>query len=158
MPDPSRLPREFFVQILSDVVGGRPDEHGLPVLFHHGREKIETDLHEDTIDFSEDALAIAGLGDVGDPEADLYKGRHSPVIALILLQCRRSASLELHVARHDPYLDAVLARAVVRDWGGRTPPRKIPFECLRRLYTAKPPRRLLITVLRTPMSSLASHP
>ncbi|KAL4965784.1 uncharacterized protein BDV14DRAFT_199557 [Aspergillus stella-maris] len=85
--------------------------------------------------FVKSKLAKAGLEHVGDPAMHMARGDNRPMIALILLLCPNIVSLQLHVATVDPYLDAILASAVVRDWDGKTPPMRA-FQSLRTLHIA----------------------
>ncbi|KAL4951179.1 hypothetical protein BDW69DRAFT_170680 [Aspergillus filifer] len=65
----------------------------------------------------------------------MARGDNQPMLDLILLLCPNIVSLRLHVATVDPYLDAVLASAVVRDWKGKTPP-MLAYQSLRTLHIA----------------------
>ncbi|KAL5334096.1 hypothetical protein BJX70DRAFT_30552 [Aspergillus crustosus] len=85
----------------------------------------------------------AGLSSVGNPVDELLRGDLRALIALLLLHTPRLLSLQLHVYEDDPYLDAILARAVVRgDEDGDTQSR--PLQSLQTLYVASaeqtPPR------------------
>ncbi|OJJ60347.1 hypothetical protein ASPSYDRAFT_42068 [Aspergillus sydowii CBS 593.65] len=93
-------------------------------------------MYREAAPLAKKKLAEAGLGNVGDPEGDLNQGNNLPILALILLYCPRLVSLALHVAVVDPYLDALLASAVIRHWETGNAPLRLAFQSLRRLHIA----------------------
>ncbi|KAL2819088.1 hypothetical protein BDW59DRAFT_151685 [Aspergillus cavernicola] len=82
------------------------------------------------------ALTRAGLANVGDPETELRQADHRALIGLILAHAPRLVTLQLHVAKDDPYLDAILVHAVDRGQKKSDTPQAVAFQVLRTLYLA----------------------
>ncbi|KAL3443242.1 hypothetical protein BJX65DRAFT_209167 [Aspergillus insuetus] len=199
MPDPSTLPREIFLQIIYDAIGGKPDQwmycysilpadfcvlnkswyHALnPLLysrfeFNGSAEATKSlwgffraiilrpelaghirmlgltseckpapppktaGLYRKNAKLVQRAIAQAGLGHVGDAEAELRQADHRALVALILAHTPNLAMLQLHVAREDPWLDTILAHAINhRNRNGSDVPDALAFQSLRTLYLA----------------------
>ncbi|CEL09306.1 hypothetical protein ASPCAL12444 [Aspergillus calidoustus] len=220
MPDPSTLPREIFLQIIYDAVGGKPDQwmycynilpadlclinwnwyHTLnPVLYSRfefngsgddtkalwgffraiilrpelaghirmlrltseskpARPPKTAGLYRRSAKLVQRAITQAGLGHVGDAEAELRQADHRALVALILAHAPNLAMLQLHVAREDSWLDTILAHAIAsRDKDRSDTPEAVAFQSLRTLYLASaetPP----INARRTYQSREVSYP